>query len=110
MQNRYRTHYIGELTPDMENQQVVLAGWVHEVRNMGKIVFLLIRDRTGIAQVTAKDGTVPEQVIKAMDLPKESVISVKGLVKRNQQSRKGFEIVPSDVENLNPLSANIPFA
>ncbi len=93
----------------MESQQVRLAGWVHEVRNMGKIIFLLIRDRTGIVQVTAKEGVVPEHVISAMNLPKESVISISGTVKKNQQSRKGFEIVPNGIENLNPLSASIPF-
>lgn len=109
MQNQYRTHYISELGPEMEGQQVRLAGWVHEVRNIGKIIFLLLRDHSGIVQVTAKEGAVPESVIKAMSLPKESVISVKGTVKRNAEARKGFEIVPAEIVNLNPLSANIPF-
>ncbi len=109
LQNQYRTHYIGELSPDMENQQVRLAGWVHEVRNIGKIVFLILRDHSGIVQVTAKEGAVPDPLFKAMNLPKESVLSIKGIVKKNPQSKKGFEIIPTEIENLNPLTAAIPF-
>ncbi|MEM3839331.1 MAG: aspartate--tRNA(Asn) ligase, partial [Candidatus Micrarchaeaceae archaeon] len=54
-------------------------------------------------------GSVPDSILKAMDLPKESVIKVSGTVKRNAQSKKGYEVIPVSIENLNPLSANIPF-
>ena len=79
----YRSHYISQLTPEMDGKEVVLGGWVHEVRNIGKIVFILLRDHSGIVQVIGKDGVVPDEVVKAMSLPKESVIMVRGRVKRS---------------------------
>ncbi len=105
----YRSHYISQLNPEMDGDVVVLGGWVHEVRNIGKIVFILLRDHSGIAQVIGKEGIVPDGVIKSMNLPKESVIMVKGKIKKNGESKSGFEIVPSEIVNLNPLESTIPF-
>ena len=75
-----RTHYVGELSPGMDGQEVILAGWVHEVRDIGKIKFVQLRDRSGIAQVTAKKGVASEEVMKAMSLVKESVVQIRGTV------------------------------
>jgi nondiscriminating aspartyl-tRNA synthetase len=105
----YRTHYIKEISPEMDGKEVILAGWVHEVRNIGKIVFILLRDHTGIVQIIGKEGVVSDELMKAMALPKESVISVKGTVKKNEQAKIGFEIVPISITNVNPLESTIPF-
>ncbi|MDE1825739.1 MAG: aspartate--tRNA(Asn) ligase [Candidatus Micrarchaeota archaeon] len=104
-----RTHYVAQLKPEMENRRVKIAGWLHEVRNIGKISFMQVRDHTGIAQVTAKLGDVGEEIIKSTSMPKESVIAVTGIVKRNPQSKSGFEIIPEKILNLNPLEDRIPF-
>jgi aspartyl-tRNA synthetase len=93
----------------MNGKEVVLAGWVHEVRNIGKIVFILLRDHTGIVQIIGKEGAVSDELIKQMSLPKESVISVRGTVKKNEQAKIGFEIVPISITNVNPLQSTIPF-
>ena len=53
-----RTHMIRELNESMDGKEVVLAGWVHEVRETGKITFLILRDSTGIVQVIAKKGEI----------------------------------------------------
>jgi len=104
-----RTHYVSELNPGMDGEEVTLAGWVHEVRDIGKIVFIQLRDRSGIAQVTAKKGVVDDSVMKQMNLVKESVVKITGKVKKSEQSKKGYEIIPSNVEDLNPVSTTIPF-
>lgn len=104
-----RTHYVSELSSSMEGREVVLCGWVHEVRNVGKIIFLLLRDSTGIAQIIGKAGTTPENVLKDMDLQKESVVAITGIVKANKEAKKGYEIYPSKIENLNPLEETMPF-
>lgn len=104
-----RSHYINELKSLMDGQRVTLAGWVHEVRETAKITFMLLRDRTGIVQVIGKEGVTSSDVIKSMSLPKESVVLVKGIVKANPEAKKGFEIIPESIENLNPLSAQVPF-
>lgn len=100
---------INELNEGMDGKEVVLAGWVHELRVTAKITFLLLRDSTGIIQVTAKKGEVSDKLLKSMSLPKESVIEVKGTVKKNKEAKKGFEIIPEEVIDLNPLSRQIPF-
>ncbi len=104
-----RSHLVKDITPKMDGTEVTIAGWVHEVRELGKMTFLLLRDITGIAQVIAKKGVTDDSVITSLSLPKESVISVRGTVKANEESRSGFEIIPIEVKNLNPLSSNIPF-
>lgn len=94
----------------MDGEEVTLSGWVHEVRNIGKIVFLILRDHSGLAQIIAKEGTVSDALIKELSMPKESVICVKGVVKRNPESKfNGVEVQPISIIKLNPLSAPIPF-
>ncbi len=109
MINIYRTNYVSELSNSFSGKEVKIAGWVHEVRDIGNIVFLLLRDNTGIIQITAKKGSVSDDVIKSMLIPKESVISVTGTVVENKQSKKGIEVIPIEVNNLNPLQSVIPF-
>ncbi len=109
LSNKYRSHYISDISKDLAGKEVRIAGWVHEVRDVGSIVFMLVRDRTGIIQVTAKKGSVDEKIMKSMSPPKESVVSILGTVIENKQSKKGIEILPKEIENLNPISAMIPF-
>ncbi|MGC8586614.1 MAG: aspartate--tRNA(Asn) ligase [Candidatus Micrarchaeia archaeon] len=104
-----RSHYISELNESMDGKVVTIAGWVHEVRETAKITFMLVRDMSGIVQVIGKKGLVADDLIKSMSLPKESVVRVKGVVRRSSEARKGFEIIPEEIENLNPLSTKIPF-
>jgi aspartyl-tRNA synthetase len=100
---------IKELNEGMDGKEVVLAGWVHEVRKTAKITFLILRDSTGLVQVTAKKGDVSDKLIKSLSLPKESVVRIKGRVKKNSEAKKGFEIIPEEITDLNPLSRQIPF-
>jgi len=104
-----RTHYISELSSALDGKEVTVCGWVHESRNVGKIIFLLVRDGTGIVQIVGKEGITNPGVMKGMDLQKESVVRVTGIVKANSEAKKGFEIYPSNVENLNPLKETMPF-
>ncbi len=93
----------------MDGKEVTLSGWVHEVRELGKMTFLLLRDFTGIVQVIAKKGIAEDSLMDQMSLPKESVVKIVGTVKANQEAKGGFEILIKEIENLNPISAKIPF-
>ncbi len=104
-----RTHFVSELNAGMEGKEVTLTGWVHEVRELGQLTFLLLRDTSGIAQIIGKKGEVSEEVMKSMSLPKESVVRITGTVKTSPNAKSGFEIVAKKVENLNPISTMIPF-
>jgi nondiscriminating aspartyl-tRNA synthetase len=110
LESKYRSHYAKELNIGMDGQEVTLAGWVHETRDIGKIVFLILRDRTGLVQITAKEGIVNKEVMEAMRLPKESVITVRGKIKTGKETKQGLEIIPTMVKNLNKLTGNfLPF-
>lgn len=104
-----RTYFIEELNDSLNNKEVILAGWVHEVRELGNIVFLILRDKTGIVQVIGKSNVTDKKIIDEMKLPKESVIQVKGILKSSKTAKKGFEIIPDKIINLNPLESKIPF-
>jgi nondiscriminating aspartyl-tRNA synthetase len=67
--------------------EVTIAGWVHSIRSQGKITFVLIRDRTGIAQVVSEDLE-----FKNYDLRNETVVFVTGTVKEDSRAETGLEM------------------
>ena len=77
----YRTHTCGELRASNAGQIVTLAGWVHNFRTFGGVIFLVLRDRHGITQVVTNPVDYPEahQVIESARA--EWVLQVEGLVR-----------------------------
>ncbi len=101
--------YTADIMPEMEGQKVTLYGWVHEVRDLGGLVFLLLRDREGIAQITLSRKFVDKKVFKlAKKIRRESVIKVVGEVKIEEKAPGGFEIIPESIEVLNESDAPLP--
>ncbi|MDW7774941.1 MAG: aspartate--tRNA(Asn) ligase [Methanosarcinales archaeon] len=104
-----RTHYTSQVTREMEGQTVKLAGWVHEIRDLGGIMFLILRDREGMAQLTMFKKTIDPQVLEmAKSLSRESVILVEGSVKLEAKAPGGYELVPSRINLLNPAQSPLP--
>lgn len=107
-----RTHYTNEVDKSLDGSEVTLAGWVHEVRDLGKLKFIVLRDRGGFMQVTAKKETTDEKVLETVDsLSKESVIKVTGKVTENSKAPGGIELVPTSIEviagSLSPLPLDV---
>jgi len=76
-----RTHMCGELTVENVEQNVVLMGWVQRSRNLGGLIFVSLRDRTGIVQVVFDENRCSEAIFKkAESLRTEFVIAVTGHV------------------------------
>src|SRR3989338_3040218 len=85
-----------------KKKEVEVAGWVHNSRELGKIRFLLIRDFTGIVQVTAVKGRIQDNVFAMMEKPtRESIVYVKGTLVVSKQAPGGKEIVPHEIVLLN---------
>lgn len=59
-----RTAYCGELTTAQIGQELVLAGWAAKQRNLGNLIFIDLRDRTGIAQLAFDDSSDPVPLLK----------------------------------------------
>ena len=94
-----RSHYISQ-AKSLAGQSVTLAGWVHEVRDLGKVRFLLLRDKTGIIQVFAKKGGMPDELFEKMVHPRETVLVVTGNVAASKIASGGVELAPTSIEIL----------
>ena len=104
-----RTHYSNEINPGMDGEEVVVAGWLHERRDLGGLLFLILRDREGIVQVTLrKDKTSEELLERVRRLSKESVISVRGVVRSDKRAPNGYELIPREIKVLNVAATPLP--
>lgn len=91
--------YIAEVDLSLDGKEVVIAGWAQEVRDLKKIKFILLRDRTGNTQCVAlQNETEPESFDLISQITKESVAEVTGIVKKSDQAKKGFEVVIKKVK------------
>jgi len=101
--------YTSEITENDDGLEVTLYGWIHEIRDLGGIVFLVLRDREGFAQITLpKKKVLPEVFELAKKVRRESVVRVDGVVKREPKAPSGFEIIPKRIEVLNEADAPLP--
>lgn len=91
------------------DKTVTLAGWVHDVRVLGGISFILLRDMDGIVQVTAPKAKVPAEIVKEIGtLHQEDVILVKGKVVASKIAKKGLELIPEQLEIVNRAETPLP--
>jgi len=104
-----RTHYSGQVKPEDEGKTIEVAGWAHEIRDMGKLKFLILRDREGFIQITAKVGVTAEEVLsKINSISRESVVRVKGLIKKGPKAPNGVEINPLEIEVISLAQSPLP--
>ncbi|NVJ67292.1 MAG: aspartate--tRNA ligase, partial [Gammaproteobacteria bacterium] len=94
-----RSHYCGELSKSNENQSVTMAGWVHRRRDLGGLIFLQVRDRTGVLQVVV-DPDFKELFETAEKLRNEFVIQVKGTVRARPEDMVNKNMASGDIEVL----------
>lgn len=93
-----RTHYSGTVRATHVGQEAVLCGWVHRRRDHGGVVFVDLRDRTGLAQVVFKPDTAPAAHEKAGELRPEYVIVVRGRVARRSEETINPKLPTGEVE------------
>jgi len=87
MHHLKRTHMCGTLDLEHAGQKVVLMGWVQRIRDLGGVIFLDLRDRTGIVQVVVDSNNSPEIFQTAEKVRNEYVIKVEGtVVKRDEDT------------------------
>jgi len=104
--------YIKEVFSSKKNN-VSVAGWVHNSRELGKIRFILLKDRTETIQITAVKGKVKDEIFDMMNkFTRESSINVKGKIVDSKQAPGGKEIIPEEIKILNnaqDLPIDVPF-
>ena len=105
---QYRTHYSTDITEKDYQKIVSVAGWIEDIRNLGSIAFLILRDKKGTMQVTLLKKEQPEIFKQLVDLPRESVIAVQGLCQKNEKVRNKYELLPGKVEILSIAETPLP--
>src|SRR5437667_9660916 len=104
--NWKRTHYCGELRAKDEGRDAIVMGWVARRRDLGNLLFLDVRDRTGIVQVVFNKETQPAAHAKAEQARSEFVIAVEGKVLKRQKANPALatgevELVAAKAHILN---------
>lgn len=104
-----RTHYSKDISPEMDKQEVIVMGWIRELRDIGKLKFIKLADREGFIQITVKEGEVLQNIIEKIEtLGREDVIAVKGIVKENKEAPEGREIIPIEIKLINTSEKPLP--
>lgn len=108
--NKYRTIYCGNLRSENIGEIVTVAGWVEQIRNLGSLVFITLRDETGVIQL------ISEEMDKYKDLTRESTITATGEVRHraegmtNPNMKTGeVEVLVSSYELLGASNPVLPF-
>jgi aspartyl-tRNA synthetase len=99
-----RTHYCGALRASDAGKPAIVFGWVARRRDLGNLLFLDVRDRTGIVQVVFNKETQPEAHAKAEQARSEFVVAVEGDVVKRQKANP--ELATGEVE-MNPTKLHI---
>ncbi len=81
MEGLKRTDYCGTLSEKDEGREVIVCGWVQRQRDLGQLIFIDLRDRTGIVQLAFDDGTNRNIFDKAFTVRSEFVLMAKGEVR-----------------------------
>ena len=110
MSNKYRSVYCGKVEESHIDKEIKIAGWIANIRDHGGVVFVDLRDETGVVQLVSNDDSMFN------DLTKESSVTVTGIVrKRNEEdyndkiSTGTIEILVSSIEVLGKAPNELPF-
>ena len=110
MKNKYRTIYCGEVTTKNIGEEIKVAGWLEQKRNLGSLVFMALRYETGVIQLISED------IDSFKDITRESTMTVTGVVRHraegmtNPNMKTGeVEVLVSSFEVLGEAKSVLPF-
>jgi len=96
----YRTHTCGELNINLVGQEASIVGWVQTRRNLGKIVFLDIRDRAGLVQVVCVPSDLGADYDLLKDVHNEFVVEISGLINKRGPKNINPDLATGEIEIL----------
>ena len=95
-----RTHPCGSVGTDLVDQEVVVLGWVHRRRDHGGVIFVDLRDRTGLVQVVFRPDASGEAHARSEALRSEFVIAARGVVERRSEDTVNPNLPTGEIEVL----------
>ncbi len=105
----HRTHYTAEVKPEMDGEEIIVFGWVQDIRDLGGIRFIILQDREGTVQVTVPKKKVDSEVLsKSSALQRRYSIGVKGFVKKTDMTPRGIEVIPKEIKIFNTAASQLP--
>lgn len=109
-----RTHFCGQIRESDVADAVTICGWVDRHRDLGGLIFLDIRDHTGIVQVVVDDETSKHVANMAERVRNEWVVSISGVIRRRKDPNPNMatgqvELVVQDIQVLNLVTKSLPF-
>ena len=91
-ENIYRSVYCGEVDRSYIGKEVRVCGWVNSIRNLGSLLFITLRDETGIVQL------ISEESDKFINLTKESTVTVSGIVRKRDDDMINKNMATGEIE------------
>lgn len=92
--NKYRTIMISDIENDMVGKEIIVSGWVQNIRDHGGVLFLDLRDTSGVLQTVSNDDSIFK------GLAKETVIRLKGILRKRDEDTINKKIKSGEVELL----------
>ncbi len=105
-----RSIYSNQIDPSMDGKEVIVMGWVSSVRDHGNLVFMMLNDKEGEIQITAKAGSCPDEIKQAIvKLKEQSSVGIKGIIKPSAKAPHGAEIIPTEMRIFSQVEKIAPF-
>ena len=104
MENIYRNEYCGKVDASYENKEVRLSGWIDTIRNLGALVFITLRDETGLVQL------ISNNVEEYSKLNRESTVTVEGIVRKRKVEQLLNILFSSSAVRFEPYIVRKPFS
>ena len=104
-----RTRYSNEIGPELDGKEIVIFGWVRDIRDLGGIRFIILQDKAGTVQITIPRDEVDEETLRKGDaLQGQYCIGVKGTVREMDRAPSGAEIIPQEIRILGVAKQPLP--
>jgi aspartyl-tRNA synthetase len=92
-----------------KEENILIAGWIQQVRNLGGLRFIQLQDRSGIAQIVLPKKKVSEEIF-SLDFQEGDIIAVSGTIVANEGAPNGKEVLPAAIEIINKRAQEYPIS
>ncbi|MDQ3873326.1 MAG: aspartate--tRNA(Asn) ligase [Thermoproteota archaeon] len=99
-----RTHYADQVDQTLIGQEVTLTGWIEDIRDIGRLAFVTIRDLTGVCQLIVKGDNLQH----ALQASRQSVVAVRGVVQESKAKDFAAEVRVSDFTVITRADQHLP--
>jgi aspartyl-tRNA synthetase len=101
--------YTTDIKPELDGRAVILLGWVHEIRDLGALKFIILQDSQGTVQITIAKQRADKTLLRTSScLQIQDCIGIRGTVKKTDMTSRGVEIVPEEIRRLGIAKHPLP--